>query len=68
MMSAKLVTLALLKTKVFWNESHYFIISVNEVTNKILSRESNHIVDVVMWPKFRNSSISITEVIITSIL
>ena len=36
------------------------------VTNKILSRDSNYIVDVVM--KCDNSSISRREVIITSIL
>ena len=37
------------------------------VTNKILSRDSNYIVDLVMSPKFGNSSISLREVIITSI-
>ena len=41
---------------------------VHGVTNKILSRDSNYILDIVMWPKFGNSSISVTEVIITSIL
>ena len=34
----------------------------------MLSRKSNHIVDVVIWPKFGNSTISIREVIIISIL
>ena len=38
------------------------------VTNKILSRDSNYFVDVVMWPKFGNSSFFMREVIITSIL
>ena len=28
------------------------IISVDDVTNKILLRDSNYIVDVVTWPKF----------------
>ena len=37
-----------------------------DVTNKILSRDSNYIVDVVM--KCGNSSISRREAIITSIL
>ena len=37
------------------------------LTNKILSYESSYIIDVVMWPKFGNSSISVREVI-TSIL
>ena len=30
----------------------------HDVTNKILSRDLNYIVDLVMWPKFGNSSIS----------
>ena len=68
MMSAKMTTLGLLKIKVFWNKGYDVIISVHDVTNKILSRDSNYIVDVVMWPKFGNSSISMKEVIITSIL
>ena len=68
MMSAKLATLGLLKIKVFWNKGYDVIISVHDVTNKILSRDSNYIVDVVMWPKFGNSSISMREVIIRSIL
>ena len=68
MMSAKIVTPDLLKTTVFWNKDYDAIIPVHDVINKILSRDSNYIVDVVMWPKFGNSSISIREVIITSIL
>ena len=68
MISAKLATLDLLKIKVFWNKDCDLIIFVHDVTNKILSRESNYIVDVVMWPKFGNSRISMKEVLITSIL
>ena len=68
MMSAKMATPGLLKIKVFWNIGYDVIIYVHDVTNKILSRDSNYIVDVVMWPKFGNSNISIREVIITSIL
>ena len=68
MMSAKMATPGLLKITVFWNKGYDVIISVDDVTNKILSRDSNYIVDVVMWPKFGNSSISVREVIITSIL
>ena len=68
MMLVKLVTLDLLKIKVIWNKSYDVITSVSDVTNKILSCDSNYIVDVVMWPKFGNSSICIREVIITSIL
>ena len=67
MMSAKLATLGLLKIKVFWNKSYNAIIFVYDVTNNILSRDSNYIVGVVIWPKFGKSSISINEVIITSI-
>ena len=68
MMSAKMATPGLLKIGVFWKKGYDVIISVHDVTNKILSRDSNYIVDVVMWPKFGNSSISVREVIITSIL
>ena len=67
-MSAKLATLGFLKLKVFWNKGYDVIISIHGSTNKILLRDSNYILDVVMWPKFRNSSISMREVIITSIL
>ena len=68
MMSAKMVTLGLLKIKVFWNKGRDVIISVHDFINKLSSRESSYIVDMVMWPKFGNSSICIREVIITSIL
>ena len=68
MMSAKMATLGLLKIKVFWNKGYDVITPVCDVTNKILSHDSNYIVDVVMWPKFGNSTISMREVIITSIL
>ena len=53
MMSAKMATPGLLKI-LFWNKDHDVIIPVDDVTNKILSRDSNYIVDVVMWPKFGN--------------
>ena len=48
MISAKLATLGILKIKVFLNKDYYVIIFVHDVTSKILSRGSNHIVDVVM--------------------
>ena len=35
---------------------------------KNLSRDANYLVDAVMWPKFGNASISMKNVIITSIL
>ena len=66
MVSAKLDTLDLLKIEAFSNKSYDIIISVYDVTNKILSRESNYIVDMVT--KFGISKISIREVLITSVL
>ena len=68
MMLAKLAALGLLEIKVTWNKDYGIIISTHDVTNKILSRGSNYIVDVVIWPKFGNSNIFMTEVTITSIL
>ena len=68
MMSAKLATPGPLKIKIFHNKGCDVIIPDYDVTSKILSCNSNYIVDVLMWPTFGNSSISMTEVIITSIL
>ena len=68
MMSAKMATPGLLKITVFWNKGYDVIISVDDVTNKILWHDSNYIVDVFMWPKFGNSNISMREVIITSMM
>ena len=68
MMSAKIAILDFLELKVFWSKGYDVIIFVYDVTNKILSRESSYMVDLMMWPKFDNSSISIREVIVTSIL
>ena len=61
-MSEKLANLGPLKIKVFWNKGYDVIISAYDVTDKILSRDSYHIIDVVMWQKFGNSSISMREV------
>ena len=44
------------KTKVLWKK----------VTNKTLWSDSNYIVDVAIWTKFGNSSISVKEFVITS--
>ena len=68
MMSAKLATLDLFKLKVTWNKGYDVIVFVHDVNNNILSLYSNYIVDVVIWPKFGNLSIFMTELIITSIL
>ena len=65
MMSA---TLGLLKINIFWNKGYDIIISVYDITNQILSHDSIYIVNVVVSPKFGNSSTSLREVIITSIL
>ena len=68
MISAKMATPDLLKIKVFWNIAYDVILFVQDFTNKILSRDSNYTVEVVMWPKFGISSISMRKAIITSIL
>ena len=47
-MSAKLATLGFLKLKVFQNKGYDVIISIHGSTNKILLRDSNYILDVVM--------------------
>ena len=51
---------------VFWNEGYDVITYVNDVTNKVLSRDSNYIVD--LWPKLGNSSICMREVITNTTL
>ena len=56
--SAKLASVGLLN--VFWN---ILILFFHDITDKVLSLVSNYIVDVVMWPKFGNSRISITVII-----
>ena len=65
---SKMATPGLLKIKVLWKKGYDIIISVHHVTNKTLSRDSNYNVNVVKWPNFGSSSISVREVIITSIL
>ena len=67
-MSAKLATYSFLKVEIFWKKDYDVIIYVNDVTNKILSRESTYIAVVVMWPTSGKSSTSMKEVIITSVL
>ena len=67
MMPAKMATLGFLKIKVFWNKEYDAILHAHDVIDTILSRDSNYIVDVVMWAKFGNSSIPMKEVIIISI-
>ena len=48
MMSAKVTTTGLLRITVFWNKCYDDIIPVDDVTNKILSDDSNYTVNVFM--------------------
>ena len=68
MMSAKMATTGLLKTAVFLNKGYDVIITVDDVTNKISSRDSNYIVDAFVRPNIGNCNISMREVITPSIL
>ena len=47
MISAEIATLGLLKVQVFWNKGYYVIIAVYDITNEVLSRNSDYIIDVV---------------------
>ena len=68
MMSAKMATLGVLEIKVLQSKVYDVIISEDAVTNKILSRDSIFSVDIVLCLKSGDLSISLKEVIITSIL
>ena len=68
MMPAKLATPGLVKISIIRNKGYDVIILDYDVSNKILSRDSNYILYVVMNLKSGKSSISIREVIITSVL
>ena len=68
MMSAKMVTPGLFKIQIFLKKAYDVIIFVHDVAIPILPRDSNYNVNVVMWPKFDYSSISVREIIIYSIL
>ena len=48
MLSAKLTSPGLLEINIFQDNGCDVIISEHEVSNKVLSRDSNYIVDVVM--------------------
>ena len=61
--STKLATLGLLKMMKFWSKGYDVAMFTHDVTDINLSRDSNYIVDVVMWPMFGNASISMREVI-----
>ena len=57
MMLAKLATLGLLKIKLFQNKGYEVIISVHDVPNKIISRESNYTADSLATQTLGLSSI-----------
>ena len=60
MMPAKLATLGLLKIKVFWNKDYDIIIFVHDVTNKILSGDSNYLVHCTLTLAFQLEKIIAT--------
>ena len=66
MTSANMDLPGLLKITVFRNKGFDVKISTDGTTNKILSGDSNYIVDVFIWPQFANCGISMREVITTS--
>ena len=68
MISAKMATPDRLKIRILWKKGYDVIFFVHDATNKILSCDSNYIIDVVMWSKLGNFSISMGKFIITSIL
>ena len=47
----------------FQIKAYDVIILDYDVKNKILALDSNHIVNVAMWPRLDNSSISVREII-----
>ena len=55
MISGKMATPGLRKIKIFLKKGYEVIMFVNGINNNILSRESNYIVYLVPWPRFRNS-------------
>ena len=63
-----MATPGLVKITVFWNKGYDDTVPASDVTDKILSSDSNNTVDVSLWSRFDNCSISMREVIITSIL
>ena len=66
--SLKVVLINMVAILMISAKGHNIITFVYDVTNKILSNDSNDTVDTVMWPKLGNQSISMREAIITLIL
>ena len=67
MISANLATISFLQIKPFWNEGFGVITFAHDLNNKILWCDSNYTVDVVLWPKFGNSSVEPREVVKTTL-
>ena len=61
MLSAKTATPGFIKIGVFWNKVYDVIIFVHGVNTRFSSRDPIDIIDVVMWPKFGNCSISMRK-------
>ena len=57
-MSAEVATLGLLKIKLFWNKGYDVKSSAHDLTNKVLSGESNYILDLIMWPVAKGLKLS----------
>ena len=51
MMSANSVAPDILKIRIFLLKGYDLTVSIHDVSNKVLSRDSNDIVNVDMWPK-----------------
>ena len=54
MLPANIATSDLPKVKIFWDKDYDAIISLHDITKKNLSRDTNHIIDMIMWRKFGN--------------
>ena len=67
MISAKMATLGLLTSKLFWVKGFNVKPSAHDVSNKILISDFYYVLEVVMWFMFGNSSTTMREVINTSI-
>ena len=67
-MPAKMATPGLFKITVFCDKDYVVLSPVDAVTEKILSRDSNYIVDMFMGSKLGNCYISMRDVITISIL
>ena len=55
-------------TSIWDVEGVLFFLGRDDGTNRILSLDSNHIVNAAMWPKFGNASTFMREPIIASVL